>query len=127
MVFPNNNLGLTVDLTSIPEEDLIKILFSENPGVIVQTTANAGIEKVLEENQLIYYRIGTVLNERRFELKLANLKETLDINRLRDLWFKTSYLLDRKQCGEKLAKERYENYQLQELKFSFPESFQRHI
>ena len=36
MTFTNNTLGLDLDLSSIGEEDLIKLLFSENPGVILQ-------------------------------------------------------------------------------------------
>ena len=39
------------------------------------------------------------------------------------MWFKTSYLLDRKQSGEKLALERFENYKKQELGFNFNKIF----
>ncbi len=42
---------------------------------------------------------------------------------LRDTWYRTSYLLDRKQCGPELAKTRYDNYKSQELSFRFPDSF----
>ena len=45
------------------------------------------------------------------------------IDELRDTWFKTSYLLDRHQAGSKSAKERFDNYKKQPLKFIFPESF----
>ncbi len=36
MNFPNNETGLEVDLSSIEEDDIIKILFSENPGIVIQ-------------------------------------------------------------------------------------------
>jgi phosphoribosylformylglycinamidine synthase len=123
MVFPHNDLGLKIDLSPISESDFIKVLFSEIPGVIVQVNKNSGVEKILGENQLIYYNIGEVQNERKFLLKTADLQQSLDIDLLRDLWFRSSYLLDRKQSGEKWARERYENFKTQELKFSFPESF----
>ena len=40
---------------------------------------------------------------------------TFDIDKLRDKWFRTSYLLDRRQCGPELALERFENYKNHEL------------
>lgn len=46
----------------------------------------------------------------------------LDIASLRDLWFKTSYLLDRRQSGEEKALERYKSYKHNELKYKFPEN-----
>ena len=44
----------------------------------------------------------------------------LNINTLRATWFKTSYLLDRQQTANDLAKTRYENYAEQPLTFKFP-------
>ena len=48
----------------------------------------------------------------------------LDIASLRDTWYKTSYLLDQKQSGEALAKERFDNYKKQPLSFTFPKGFE---
>jgi phosphoribosylformylglycinamidine synthase len=47
----------------------------------------------------------------------------LNINSLRDTWFRTSYLLDRKQTANNLAKERYNNYKNQPLNYIFPTHF----
>ena len=41
----------------------------------------------------------------------------------RDIWYKTSYLFDRKQCGKSLSLERYNNYKNQILRFKFNDSF----
>ncbi len=41
----------------------------------------------------------------------------------RDYWYKTSYLLDRKQSGEVKALERFNNYKKQALTFKFPTAF----
>lgn len=46
-----------------------------------------------------------------------------DVTETRDTWFKTSYLLDRKQSGAEKAKERYDNYKVQPLQYTFPEHF----
>ncbi|MCK5729433.1 MAG: phosphoribosylformylglycinamidine synthase subunit PurQ, partial [Draconibacterium sp.] len=42
-----------------------------------------------------------------------------DIDTLRDLWFKTSYLLDRKQTKKELALQRFKNYKKHELNYNF--------
>lgn len=36
MNFANTEGGLEVSLDEIPEKDLVKILFSENPGILIQ-------------------------------------------------------------------------------------------
>lgn len=123
MTFAVNDLGMDLDLTGIPEQDPVKVLFSENPGVIIQTARASEVEKVLAENSLAHYRIGKVLNERSFRIKAPGFQTELDVNSFRDMWFKTSYLLDRKQTAEKWAKERFENYKRNELSFRFPAGF----
>lgn len=123
MTFAFNDLGLDIDLTSIAEKDPVKVLFSENPGVIVQVQPGSGVEKTLTEGGIVFHHIGKVVNQRSFRIKTNGFESDLDIARLRDLWFKTSYLLDRKQSGERWAKERFENYKSQELAFRFPSKF----
>src|SRR5690606_12977795 len=46
-----------------------------------------------------------------------------DIAHSRDVWFKTSYLLDSKQTANGLAKVRYNNYKNQPLAYQFPANF----
>ena len=45
------------------------------------------------------------------------------IDYLRDVWYSTSYLLDRKQSMNGCAKKRFENYKQQPLEFVFDKSF----
>jgi len=123
MTFSNNSWGLDVDLSSIGEEDLVKLLFSENPGVILQVEDIEMVASFLEEKGIIFHHIGQVNDERRFEVSSLDKNITLDINKLRDMWFKTSYLLDRKQSGKDLALERFNNYKTQELNFRFNSNF----
>ena len=40
MCFTDNNLGMDINLNSLNEEDIVKILFSENSGIIFQSKLN---------------------------------------------------------------------------------------
>ncbi len=42
---------------------------------------------------------------------------------MRDVWYKTSYLLDQKQTANGLAKDRFDNYKNQPLQYTFPSHF----
>ncbi|MAZ72717.1 MAG: hypothetical protein CMC70_06185 [Flavobacteriaceae bacterium] len=42
---------------------------------------------------------------------------------MRDTWYKTSYLLDKKQSGATKATERFNNYKEQPLQFAFPQHY----
>ena len=123
MTFPNNEVGLDIDLSSIEETDVIKLLFSENPGIILQVRVSDNIPAKLKSEGILFHEIGKPNTERSFTLKHQSITYNFDINALRDSWFRTSYLLDRKQCGEDLALERFNNYKKQELKFNFNNSF----
>ncbi len=121
MCFADRDLGASLDLTALGERDSIKLLFSENIAVVFQA-ADAAVS-VLEENQIPFRKIGSVTPSPVLNLKNNNESYTFDIDELRDVWFKTSYLLDRKQSGPVKAKERFDNYKHQVLKYSFPEHF----
>jgi phosphoribosylformylglycinamidine synthase len=123
MTFGRNDTGMEINFDGIGENDLIKLLFSEKPGVIIQVKNEDGIIGILEKEGLKFNVIGNVVTERSLKISHQDKKLTFDINTLRDTWYKTSYLLDRKQCGPELAKTRFENYKSQELSFRFPASF----
>ena len=122
MTFAQNNIGLEIDFSGF-SEDLTKILFAENPGIIIQIKDQESVEKLFRENDIAYLKIGTLSDQSSIEIKSGEENFSLDIDRLRDIWFKSSYLLDRKQCGEELAHQRFQNYKKQELSFEFPENF----
>jgi len=127
MTFPHTGLGLDIDLGGIGETDLVKLLFSENPGLVLQVKENeAGklMSDMETSSGLKVHSIGRPSDERRVLIRLHEQYYSLDTDHYRDIWFKTSYLLDRKQCGEKLALDRYTNYKNQPIKFRFPEKFQ---
>jgi len=122
LCFADTNLGAELDLTSLAEKDSIKLLFSENSGIVIQSK-DASIESVLTEANIDFHNIGKVVKAD--VLSIINNKEvfTLTVSRLRDVWYKTSLLLDRKQTANGLADARFENYKAQPLTYNFPTHF----
>ncbi|HPE57809.1 MAG TPA: phosphoribosylformylglycinamidine synthase [Bacteroidales bacterium] len=123
MCFPSNKTGLEIDLTSIGEKDTLKLLFSENPAVLIQVENAEEITEILSQQGIQSHVIAKVLDQRTFTLKNHSDKHKFDLHALRDSWFKTSYLLDRKQCGPELAKTRFDNFEKLELNFDFGKTF----
>ena len=78
----------------------------------------------MEEQGVGFAKIGYSVPESRTIVVKADDKElTFDIDALRDVWYKTSYLLDRKQSFNGKAKERFENYKKQPLEMKFNKDF----
>ncbi|MBP6609775.1 MAG: phosphoribosylformylglycinamidine synthase [Paludibacter sp.] len=123
MCFANSQGGLNVNLDYIAENSLVTMLFAENPGVLIQVKDRKAVEKILNDNGVGFARIATPIAERRLEISRKKEAYSFSINELRDLWFKPSFLLDRKQSGEVCAQSRYSNYKNQALEFAFNPSF----
>ncbi|MDX1767346.1 MAG: phosphoribosylformylglycinamidine synthase [Arenibacter troitsensis] len=122
LCFADLDLGATLDLTAIGESDTIKLLFSENAGIVFQAKDNS-VEKVLTNAGIEHFKIGSVSTKATLTIKNHSMEMGLNINSLRDTWFKTSYLLDKKQTANNLAQERYSNYKNQPLSYTFPAHF----
>jgi phosphoribosylformylglycinamidine synthase len=123
MCFANTTGGLKVNLNELSEKDIIKILFSENPGILVQVKNTKEFEKTLQDNGIGFAKIATPIEERTISVNKDGETYVFNIDNLRDLWFKTSYLLDRKQSGEQCAEARLFNYKNQPLQYEFKKSF----
>ena len=123
MTFANCECGLRVDLTSCKRFDIISLLFCEKPSVIIQIKNDGKVKAKLEAAGVSFIVIAKPVIERTITILHDAEKHVLDINTMRDIWFRSSYLLDKKQCGEKKALERYKNYKKQDLQFSFNRSF----
>jgi phosphoribosylformylglycinamidine synthase len=122
MCFPAPHLGLTLDLNALGE-DLVKIFFSENPGVVIQTSEENQVLTLLSEQGIKAYIVGHVSEERKISIHHHQELLTLEIDALRDEWFKTSYFLDLKQRPLIHADKRYHNYKKQTLEYIFPSTF----
>ena len=117
MCFADTQLGATLDLSSLPEKDLVKLLFAENIGIVFQAKNDAMVESALAS--LEYFKIGSVTTSPYLEFDHYR----LSIAELRDTWFETSYLLDQKQTQQNKAQERFTNYKNQSLQYVFPAHF----
>jgi phosphoribosylformylglycinamidine synthase len=122
LCFSDNNLGANLNFDSLNESDSIKLLFSENNGIVFQAS-DASVETTLEVAGITYYKLGTVTESDRLNIKNQEDKFSLSIAEYRDVWYKTSFLLDQKQTAKGLAKVRYENYKHQPLLYTFPSHF----
>ena len=119
MCFADVNLGAKIDFSAFEEKDTIKYLFAENIGIVFQAKNNESVEAKLKENNVAFYKIGTVTSTETLDLGHS----TFDIKKYRDAWYKTSFLLDSKQSKNGTALERYNNYKNQPLTYSFPSHF----
>ena len=119
MCFSNDKGGMKINLSGIGEDDLAKVLFSENPGIVIQCADGDKVKKQLVENGIEFVSIGNPVPNRKVRVNNFETEVDFDIDTLRDLWFKTSYLLDRKQTKKELALERFKNYKKFELQYDF--------
>jgi phosphoribosylformylglycinamidine synthase len=117
LCFADVNLGAKIDFSSFAEKDLVKILFSENIGLVLQAADDAVFEKAL--NNVEFFKIGKVVESDYLELPASS----FHLPTYRDKWFETSYLLDQKQSKNNKAKERFDNYKNQPLQYQFPAHF----
>ncbi|WP_298236695.1 phosphoribosylformylglycinamidine synthase [uncultured Algibacter sp.] len=122
LCFADTNLGAALDISALNEKDSFKILFAENSGIVIQAK-DASIEKTLSDANIEFFNIGKVTESD--TLSIINNAEvfTLTVSRLRDVWYKTSFLLDQKQTANGLAQDRFDNYKNQPLQYTFPKHF----
>ena len=126
MCFASVKVGAKIDISEISDDDIIKKLFSENVGLVFQSIDDS-VEKNLIENSIEFYKIGEVVESENLIVSNQNKKYTFNISEYRDIWFKTSTILDRKQTANQLADVRFNNYKKQPLNFIFPEKFSGNI
>ena len=121
MCFADVNLGANFDISSLNEEDTIKVLFAENSGIVFQ--ADASVEAILSAQNIEFFTIGTANNSGIVSIKNKEDFISLEVSEMRDVWYKTSFLLDQKQTANNLAQERFDNYKKQPLTYQFPTNF----
>lgn len=123
MCFANPQGGLESRLDKLHHADIIKVLFSENPGILIQVKHHHLVEKILDDYGIGFAIIARPIEGRKLVIQKDAFVQEFDIDELRDVWFESSYLLDKKQSGEKLATERFQNYKNQPLQFNYNPSF----
>ncbi len=128
MTFGNTKGGLKVYTDGFKmygETDLVKILFAENPAVVIQVedSKKESVEKILDDAAIKYFPIGCPAEERVIMVTHEDNEHLFGIDYLRDVWFKPSYLLDSLQSAGDCAAQRFENYKRQPLKYLLPSTF----
>ena len=123
MTFANTKGGLNINLDGFDDKDVVKLLFAENSAVVMQVEDKnlKAVEAAVDGLHAV--AIGTVQDERVVLVSNLGCEYLLDIDYLRDLWFKSSYLLDRRQSGAACAKKRFENYKKQPIRYKLPKDF----
>ena len=119
MCFADVNLGAKIDFSVFEEKDIIKYLFAENIGIVFQAKDDATLENKLSANNVSFYKLGTVTADEMLNFGPCG----LSIPKHRDIWFKTSFLLDQKQSKNGTAQARFDNYKNQALQYTFPTHF----
>jgi phosphoribosylformylglycinamidine synthase len=135
MCFANQKGGMHINLHDICKDgDIVKVLFAENPGVVIEVSDEHKQEfkEFMEDAGVGFAKIGYPVEDSREIVvvypsstsKTSSTSTTsFDIDALRDVWYKTSYLLDRKQSFNGKAKERFENYKKQPIEMKFNKDF----
>ena len=123
MNFANTEMGMDLDLQDFNDLDLVSLLFCEKPSVVIQVLDDGAAQKMLRELGIRFKVIGKPSIRRRVTLRHGDHDYLFDIDALRDVWFKSSYLLDCKQSGKRRALDRYQNFKKQYLHYSFGSTF----
>ena len=127
MCFANTGGGMHINLFDLCKDgDIVKTLFAENPGVVIEVAERHRQEfrELMEERGVGYAKIGyPAPGSRTINIRHGDGELSLDIDSLRDTWYRTSYLLDRKQSLNGCAAERYRNYKSQPLEMKFARGF----
>ena len=126
MCFPGRETGIKADLTGF-DTNIIDLLFSEKPAVLVQVADGVNTVEELASKGVEAIVLGEYNDTREFVLRHGEGIYELKTDKLRDVWYRSSYLLDRKQSGKELALKRFANYSKQPLSYQFPEGFAGHL
>ncbi len=121
MNFANTQNGMDIDIRSFKETSITKILFSENPALIIQTTEQT-ITELIQQGVSVT-KLGKVQTAHTLSITTAEEKLEFDIAKMRKTWFTTSFLLDKEQSGVLKATERFEHFDKIPLEFTFPKNF----
>jgi len=123
MCFGRNDVGMDINITLLSEDDIVMKLLSERPSVVIQVEDEKTVMALFKSAGIEAVELGRIIKKRALTIRNNSDSLELNIDALRNNWYNTSYLLDSRQTAKGLAKKRFENYNIQELKFKFPEKF----
>lgn len=115
MTFANTKGGLSLT----KEYTTPSVLFSENPGVILQVKSLKKATEILADFEITPKIIAKTTQRRSLEINGMH----LNIDELREEWYTPSKALEPYQTNPEKAAERAKNIFLQPLKYNIPHSF----
>ena len=122
MCFADQKLGAEINLAALGEKDIVKLLFAENCGLVIQA-ADETVASALTEKDILFWEIGTALEDDYLHIGNGAGGYEFKIAELRDHWYETSFLMDQHQSGIEKATERFNHYKKQPLRYKFPNEF----
>lgn len=126
MCFANVKGGLEIDLSCFSDADTVHAMFAENPAVILQVSdaKMSLVEDVLNSALVEYKVIGRPAMERTITVYKEGFgQKVLDIDALRDTWYRSSWMLDVDQSGKNCADARFMNYRKQSVRYTLPKNW----
>mgnify|MGYP001165421441 FL=1 len=103
------NMGLDLSLEATNQEELLKLLFSEELGCVIQIQ-NGDLDDVLDilneaslSNSI--YPIGTVVKDKQISIKNNEFNHSFDLKTLRQAWSKMSYEMQKLRDNPETAEE----------------------
>lgn len=125
MCFPNKNIGLKLDLSEIGE-DLVALLFSEQPGIVVQVN-DSRLQKRLSLTGILNYELGTVQDNPVVDITFEEKQFSFKVSEKRAIWHASSALMEIQQSAAEHARLRKENFANQPISYTIQESFTGHL
>ena len=103
------NMGLDLSLEAANQEELLKLLFSEELGCVIQIQ-NGDLDDVLDilnEASLsnFIYPIGTVVKDKQISINNNEFNHSFDLKTLRQAWSKMSYEMQKLRDNPETAEE----------------------
>lgn len=130
MVFANTKGGMDINLDAFGDMDIVKVLFAENPAIVVQVADSKMelVKDVLDSAQADYKIIGKAEisskgADRAISISKDGMTITLPVEDLRRDWYKPSFLLDMDQTAPKCAESRMLNLGKQPVRYRIPSGF----
>ncbi|MED5270338.1 MAG: phosphoribosylformylglycinamidine synthase [Pseudomonadota bacterium] len=103
------NMGLDLSLEATNQEELLKLLFSEELGCVIQIQ-NGDLDDVLDilneaslSNSI--YPIGTVVKDKQISIKNNEFNHSFDLKTLRQAWSRMSYEMQKLRDNPETAEE----------------------
>lgn len=130
MVFSNTKGGLDISLDYFGLTDMTRILFAENPAVVLQIpVSKLGLARdVLDSESIIYHVIGKPDGTSKGDARIARFtlggrSLELPVEEMRREWFHSSFLLDMDQTASECAESRFRNLGRQPVRWRLPDGF----